>query len=177
MMKNITYIVGISASGKSTLTEQLVINDPKYIRCNRDALREAFVPNHNEKWYSEEHKEFRADREDLISHLLKAIELSNDFLIDDNTNLSWHFLEKALRGRNMVDVIITGASFDPYLCIDRDAKRDRIVGETIILKQYREFITLLVSLHDFIEANPDFSKNIKILEKDGRYNDFFSKGS
>ena len=135
------------------------------------------MPNHNEVWYTEQHAEFRGDREDLISHLLKAIELSNDFLIDDNTNLSWYFLEKALRGKNMIDVIITGASFDPYLCIDRDAKRDRIVGETIILKQYREFITLLVSLYDFIEANPLITKKIKILEKDGTYNDFFVKGS
>jgi predicted kinase len=146
-MKKI-YLIGISGSGKSTICEEFIKANPEYVRLNRDAIREALIPNHNDIWYTASYTGQRQINEGLISKLLSSIEGNNKFVIDDNTNLNEKFLTQDFKKNKHRDleVWVVMDSFDLSLCTERDLNRDRTVGKKIIEKQYNSFISLINNL-------------------------------
>lgn len=95
-MKNIIICIGVSGAGKSSWTKEFIKNNPSYLRSNRDSIREALMPNHQNSWYG------RDDRQQLES-LVTAIETKIIYstyydVVLDNTNCSL---------KNLKDMVLT----------------------------------------------------------------------
>lgn len=133
-MPFIHMLKGLPASGKTTLALEMVAVE-KMKRISKDDLR---VMLHGGK-YSLETEDFVLDVRNAITKL--AIEKGFDVVIDD-TNLNpihqeqLNFLAEAMgAGFNIINV---NTSLDE--CIERDANREKPVGESVIRGMYEKYM-------------------------------------
>lgn len=140
-MKKVILMRGLPGSGKSTYAKQLLEQAPNtYKRINRDDLRMMFdngyTSNGNEKFV----KKVR----DIL--IVKALEEGKNVIVDD-TNLSERNFTRIsqlvgeFNKQNNDTVSVEVKEFDTPLneCIERDAKRDKPVGEKVIREMHRQF--------------------------------------
>jgi predicted kinase len=140
-MKKVIVMRGLPGSGKSTWAKQMVSEDPnKYKRINRDELRMMFdngyVSPGNEKFV-------RQVRDILIT---KALTEGKHVIVDD-TNLSdknlirIQQLVQEFNKANNDAVIVELKEMETSIaaCIERDEKREKSVGESVIRKMNRQF--------------------------------------
>lgn len=138
---NIVIInVGISGSGKSTWTKEFLKKNSNYVAVNRDSFRFMFrdTPVTENKI------------EDLITELqedtiIKALNKKLNVIVD-NTNLKRKYIDalcKLVEFKADVEFRI----FDTPLktCIERDAIREKKVGEDVIQKQFKDYKNLIDS--------------------------------
>lgn len=132
---------GLPASGKSTYAKQLVDEAPNvYKRINRDDLRMMFdngyTSNGNEKFV----KKVR----DIL--IVKALEEGKSVVVDD-TNLSDRNFTRISQlvsdynKQHNQNVLVEVKEFDTPVneCIERDAQRQKPVGEKVIRQMHRQF--------------------------------------
>ena len=156
-MKKVIILRGLPGSGKSTYAKKLVSETPNsYKRINRDDLRMMFdngcLTNGNEKFI----KKVR----DLL--IIKALEEGKHVIADD-TNLSptnetrIKQLVKEFNKANSDDVMVEIKEMETPLheCIERDAQREKPVGERVIKQMHRQFY--LKDL-EYVKQNPDLPK-------------------
>jgi predicted kinase len=140
-MRKVILMRGLPASGKSTYAKQLVDEAPNvYKRINRDDLRMMFdngyTSNGNEKFV-------RKVRDILI---IKALEEGKSVVVDD-TNLSDRNFTRISQlvadysKQHNENVTVEVKEFDTPVneCIERDAKREKPVGEKVIRQMHRLF--------------------------------------
>lgn len=140
-MRKVILMRGLPASGKSTYAKQLVDSAPNtYKRINRDDLRMMFdngyTSNGNEKFV----KKVR----DIL--IVKALEEGKSVVVDD-TNLSERNFSRISQlvsdynKQHNQNVQVEVKEFDTPVneCIERDAQREKPVGEKVIRQMHRQF--------------------------------------
>lgn len=142
-MKKVIILRGIPGSGKSTYAKQLVEENPNaYKRINRDDLRAMF----DNGYVSKGNEKFVRQVRDVL--IVKALEDGKHVIVDD-LNLSDSNL---VRVRQLVhefnkahndEVTVEVKEMDTPLevCIQRDAARDKKVGESVIRDMHRRFFS------------------------------------
>ncbi len=140
-MKKIIILRGLPASGKSTFAKQLVKENPGlYKRINRDDLREMFDTYH----FSRDNEKFVKRVRDML--IREALRDGKHVIVDD-TNLSSKNINRITqlaeehRKKTGEPVEVTVKEFEVSLAeaLERDAKREKRVGERVIRKMHRQF--------------------------------------
>jgi tRNA uridine 5-carbamoylmethylation protein Kti12 len=128
-VKYLTLLSGISASGKSTLAQKLLVGSRNTIRVNKDALRSMMymgVKGPNEK--------FIRAVEFIVAG---AAAVTGKNIIVDDTNLTaddvsdWHSFAKRMH----LEFNIAHQKVDPKEAIRRDSLRANPVGAAVIRHQ------------------------------------------
>lgn len=135
-MKKVIILKGLPASGKSTWAKEMVDKYPgQYKRINKDDLR-AMIDNG--KWSKENEKFILSVRDRLISAALDNVKIA---IVDDTNFESKHEEQiKLIAASHGCPVEIK--VFDTPLeeCIERDAKREKPVGEKVIRDMHERYL-------------------------------------
>jgi predicted kinase len=139
-MQKILILIGISGSGKSTFAKQFCINNPDYLRINRDEIRKSILPfSLNDYW--QKIPDYHKKIESMVTHLhenavLTALKYRWNLVID-NTHLKISYLNDIIKLVSQFETEIRFKLIDTPLqeCIERDAARTDNVGEDFIRKQ------------------------------------------
>ena len=141
-MKKILILRGLPASGKSTYAKNLLTQNPHAgKRLNKDELR-AMLDN---SVHSKTNEKFIENVRDMM--LVEALKEGKNVVIDD-TNLSERPVErikevvqKYIRDSGeAVHIEIKDIKTSLEECLERDKKREKKVGENVIMKMYKQHI-------------------------------------
>lgn len=162
-MLTFSMMVGLPASGKSTLAKALLKNNNNTILISSDELRKELFNNindteHNTKLFNEINKRIK-------NALSKGISV-----IYDATNISWKKRRQLLwdiKKYNPYNQCYLMAT--PYeVCLENNKSRERIVPEYVIRRMYKDF---------YIPQHYEGWNNIKIIYrkeyKQSNYKDLF----
>lgn len=137
-MKQGTILVGVSASGKSSFAGMVSATE-----INRDAIRFGKVMPEAYSW--KDYK-FTGANEEAVTRIAmeyfnEAVECGEDIIISD-TNLSKKSRRKWIKDLQKagysVKIIVIHISIED--AIERDShRRNRTVGESVIISQYEQF--------------------------------------
>jgi len=156
---------GLPGSGKSTLAKKIIAENPEtYKRINRDDLR-AMFDNGNT---SDKNEKFVKKVRDLL--IVKALQEGKSIVIDD-TNLSETNLRRVsqlveeynTKFNEEVEIEVMEVNTDVAVCLERDALREKPVGEKVIRKMHRQFFK---DSPEYCAQNPNLPKAI-ICDLDG----------
>ncbi len=162
MKKNSNPIVriyiGVPASSKSTQAKEFLLKNPKWIRVNRDSFREML---RNEQQCENTIESMITE----MSYCAIDSALSRKLnIIIDNTNLKRKYIDaivEYVKYRADVEFQIFDISLEK--AIERDAFRDKKVGEVVIKRMYQEYMDLMSSFNysflnkkTFIYKDPEF---------------------
>jgi predicted kinase len=136
--------VGVSGSGKSTFSCELVKNDRKFVRVSRDDIRAMLFG-----FTDEDHKEYYT-RKDLFKYeevvtqvqdnAIRAALNKGKSVVMDSTNLKMSYINYFKNFGYPIELAIHDLPLEE--CIERDSKRSRTVGREVIERQYRDFTNL-----------------------------------
>lgn len=164
-MRKVILMKGLPGSGKSTLAKKIIAENPEtYKRINRDDLRAMF----DNGITSQSNEKFVKKVRDLL--IVKSLEEGKSIIIDD-TNLSDTNLKRVSQLVNeyntkfneKVEVEVIEVNTDLAVCIERDALREKPVGEKVIKKMHRQFFK---DSPEYCDQNPELPKAI-ICDLDG----------
>jgi|WetSurMetagenome_2_1015567.scaffolds.fasta_scaffold84883_3 predicted kinase len=138
--------VGTAGSGKSTYSCNLVNSDHNFVRVNRDDIRAMLFgftkPDDHRVYYFQKDL---GNREKIVSevqnNIIRAALLSGKSVIVDSTNLKMKYINNLKQFGYPIELVIHKTSLED--CIERDSKRDRVVGKEIIEAQYKDFTNLI----------------------------------
>jgi predicted kinase len=148
-MKKVIIVVGISGSGKSTWAKQFCIENPTWLRINRDDIRKSMLSVTLQEYNNWPVDEFRKI-ESLVtkqhnSLLINALSDGWNVIID-NTHLKASYINeyKKLLSEAFESFEISFKVFENSLeeCISNDAKREDVVGKVVLMRQVEMFMTL-----------------------------------
>lgn len=132
---------GLPASGKSTWAEEQVLKAPagQAVRVNRDLIR---IMLHADRWKGQKTEGITVSVRDTV--ILLAMQRRVPLIISDDTNLA-PSVEKDLRdlaAAGGYEFLIKDFTDVPIkTCIERDLKRLRSVGEKVIKRMARDFLS------------------------------------
>ena len=134
-IQKIIFLKGLPASGKTTWAKQYCIDNPEFIRINKDDIREMFG---NPAWNRDFEREVvRIHRELGISimHLGKS-------LIVDDTNFAPEHEEYWKKFAAYTSSEFEIKMFDTPVeeCIKRDKEREKSVGKVVIYTMNKKYI-------------------------------------
>ena len=141
-MKKILILRGLPASGKSTYAKNLLTQNPHaWKRLNKDELR-AMLDN---SVHSKTNEKFIENVRDMM--LVEALKEGKNVVIDD-TNLSERPVERIKQvvqkyitdSGETVNVEIKDIETSLEECLERDKKREKKVGESVIMLMYKQHI-------------------------------------
>ena len=141
-MKKILILRGLPASGKSTYAKNLLTQNPHiWKRLNKDELR-AMLDN---SVHTNPNEKFVVRVRDFM--LVEALKEGKSVIIDD-TNLSEKTVERIKQviqkymkdSGEIVDIEIKDMDTSLEECLERDKKREKKVGENVIMKMYKQHI-------------------------------------
>lgn len=128
-MRKIYVLQGLPASGKSTKAKELVEADKTghTIRLNRDLLREMM----HFGVYSKQNERHIMNAEKVLAQSLLVFDF--DVVVDD-TNLKQKTIDmwKDVASWMKADIEIVRIDTPLEVCIERDSKREKPVGEKVI---------------------------------------------
>ncbi|MBF7090794.1 AAA family ATPase [Flavobacterium sp. ALJ2] len=140
-MRKVILMKGLPGSGKSTLAKKMISENPEtYKRINRDDLRAMF----DNGTTSQSNEKFVKKVRDLL--IVKCLEEGKSIVVDD-TNLSETNLRRITqlvqeynkKSNEKVTVEVLEVNTDVTVCIERDALREKPVGEKVIRKMNEQF--------------------------------------
>ena len=128
-MPKLTVLVGLPASGKSTLAQELIKKNGNTIRINRDLLREML---HFNKWNGR-NEGLTIDAEVALA---KYFLMHNTNVIIDDTNLNHKNIQsyKDLADFSKAGMEVIRLNTSWAECVDRDRLREKHVGEHVIIQ-------------------------------------------
>ena len=133
-MNTLFMMRGLPASGKSTRAKAMIeASDKSIARLNKDLLREML-----------HFGEYSKENENVVRHsqmvLFRALSFMGDVIIDD-TNLRKEDLDKWELVADDLDCKFEMIEMDTDVetCIERDAKREKTVGEKVIRGFHNQF--------------------------------------
>jgi predicted kinase len=141
-MKKILILRGLPASGKSTFAKQLLDeNLGAWKRLNKDELRAMLDNSH----HTTANEKFVERVRDMM--LVEALKAGKHVVIDD-TNLSDRPVERIRQVAQkytqesgiQVHIEVKEITTSLEECLERDAKREKRVGEEVIMRMYRTHI-------------------------------------
>jgi predicted kinase len=133
--QEIILCIGLPASGKSTWAKEFCINNPTFVRINKDDIRDLLgSPVFNHK--------FENSVLDIQRRMGLAVLDTGKSLIVDDTNFApkhetyWGIIATT-RGIGLGTMF-----FDTPVeeCIERDSKREKPVGKAVIMDMYKKYI-------------------------------------
>jgi|AGTN01.1.fsa_nt_gi Predicted kinase len=132
VLKKLILLIGIPASGKTTLAQKIIAKGFAYI--NADKIREELYGNAAEQ----------GDKEEVFALFFKRLEemmSEGGNIIIDNTNLNPKqrkpILDRAV-AFGYSDVQLWLLDMPLELCLERNRSRERIVPEDIVANMYNE---------------------------------------
>lgn len=140
-MKKVILLKGLPASGKSTYAKELQVQNPgMYKRINRDDMRAMLDNSH----FSKSNEKFVKQLRDYL--IIKALENGKHVIVDD-VNLSPKNLNRIEQlvsdfnkaNNDQVQVEVREMKTSLVECLERDAKREKKVGEKVIRDFHRQF--------------------------------------
>lgn len=149
-MKKVLILTGLSGSGKSTFARQFCVQNPNWLRVNRDDLRRSLLPvSLPEYWQTWSDRE-KSRIENVVNELQKTAIVDglsrNWHILIDNTNLKLSYINefRQLLSAHFDAVEVSYQLLDVPMaeCIQRDKYRDDSVGEAVIRKQAEQLATL-----------------------------------
>lgn len=154
MNKTLTVLRGLPASGKSTVAENIVKNDPNTFRVNKDLIRKML----HFKDHLPKHERLVAE---INNMLVEKILKEGRNVVSDNTNLyerDLNYYEK-LAAENRANFKVIDMQVSPEVCVERDLKRKRL-GERYV---GRDVILNMAHRHKLVKQE----KQIAIFDLDG----------
>ena len=135
-MAELLILVGIPGSGKSTFAKELVKNN-NYVRVNRDDMRQMLKGQDMCHYLIEQ----------LITIMCNSIireALENNMnVVVDNTHVRMKYISMyKLQFGDIADIKFKVFDVPVKVAIERDSKRDRVVGEDVIRRMYNNYIEL-----------------------------------
>lgn len=134
-MQKIILLKGLPASGKSTWAKQYCLDNPNFVRVNKDDIREILG-----------NPKFTREFEDKVLALERQMGLaaikSGQSLIVDSTNFAKKHEKYWTEIATQNDLEIEIKYFDTPLdtCIERDSEREKSVGKDVIVEMYTKYI-------------------------------------
>lgn len=134
-MQTIIFCKGLPGSGKSTWAKQYCIDNPSFVRINKDDIRE-LIGN----------PKFSRAVEDLVVDIQRRLGLAilhtDKSLIVDDTNFSKTHEQYWRHISNIRHISFDVKFFDTPVeqCIQRDSSRLKSVGKDVILSMYKKYI-------------------------------------
>lgn len=133
--QKIIFCQGIPGSGKTTWAKQFCIDNPEFVRINKDDIRILLGS-----------PKFSRDFEDLVVDIQRrmglAILFTGKSLIVDDTNFSnshinyWQTISKRTGHTFEMKTFLTPVEE----CVRRDSEREKSVGKRVILDMYKKYI-------------------------------------
>lgn len=152
-MSNITLLIGIPGSGKTSKARELLAENPKLVYLNADSIREEQYGDEN--CQGDGNVVFGI----LFSRLRQAIEDGKDILVD-NTSVRKAHRKKVLSMLHSNYDIYYKVFLTPLdVCLARNAARSRVVPPTVVKDFYR-------ILQDQLELLKTETTNIEYLYAD-----------
>lgn len=136
-MSDVIILVGLPASGKSTFAKQFILDNPGWVRINKDTLR--LEIGGNDSWYKKEKLVFKRERELIKESIDNGINIviDNTHLNPKTLNATKDFVESC--GGNIVKVIYFDVEVEE--AIRRDKERGSAsVGAHVIKHMYNTWI-------------------------------------
>lgn len=140
--KKVRICIGLPGSGKTTETEDFLRKNPDWVKIGRDEfrfmLRNAPVLGFRE--------------ENMITSMVfdaarKALRSGFNVILD-NTHCKVEYIEQAIEELGeMADIEYRLFDVPVETCIERDSRRDRVVGEKVIRKMAKDLKNLKDSFH------------------------------
>ncbi|AYN04694.1 AAA family ATPase [Flavobacterium sp. 140616W15] len=164
-MRKVILMKGLPGSGKSTLAKKIISENPEsYKRINRDDLRAMF----DNGTTSQSNEKFVKKVRDIL--IVKCLEEGKSIVVDD-TNLSETNMRRVTqlvqeyntKYNEKVIVEVIEVNTDVAVCIERDALREKPVGEKVIRKMHEQFFK---DSPEYAIQNPELPKAI-ICDLDG----------
>lgn len=165
--KKIVITIGVPSSGKSTIREKYLKEDPKLCVVSQDDIRFKELDSENTKIYFDPNIEpkIKTLTFDTLDKCLKSGE--NVFFDATNTTKDKRkpIVEQARKYGYKVEMVFI--DIDPKLAILRDSKRKRQVKEKVIMDKFNEIQKPTNDEYDyFVPINPKpTKKEEKELEK------------
>lgn len=134
-MQRIIFCKGLPASGKSTWSKQFCIENPEFIRLNKDDIREIMG---NLPFSREVENVVLAIQRKMAETILSV---GKSLIIDDTNFAQKHYdyyRGIADRLHLQIDQLIFNTPLEE--CIDRDSKREKSVGKEVIIQMYKKYI-------------------------------------
>lgn len=163
---------GLPASGKSTWARKMVQDHPdKYVRCNKDDLREMMF---NSVWSKSKEKLVLHVRDTIV---LDCLEKRMSVIIDDTNLDDSHIKRMRELAAPYKDVVIKTQDFTNVSleeCLKRNAARPKPVPEFVIKDMYKKYLAvdetakLTRDLSSLIRT--DFDSNLEyavVIDLDG----------
>lgn len=135
MTKKLIICKGLPASGKSTWSKEVLVENPDYVRVNRDDIRSMM----GERMWSRKFEDIVTSVEHSL--IISALGKGYSVIVDD-TNLNEKTVEALKSLIEDEDCEVVEKIFDTPLeeCILRDSKRSKPVGENVIRGMYDKYI-------------------------------------
>lgn len=135
MSQKIIFLKGLPGSGKSTWAKQYCLDNPEFVRINKDDIR---ILLGNFPFSSKfESQVLRIQREIGIT----ILHLGKSLIVDDTNFAEKHYRYWSEISTSM-GIGIEVKNFDTPVeeCIRRDSERKESVGKQVILKMYRDYV-------------------------------------
>ena len=159
-MKKLLILQGLPASGKSSFARELLLANPgRWVRTNKDLLREMCHASH---WSKSNEKFVLKLRNTAI---LMALEAGKHVIVDDtNFGRNINQIKELVKGLAQVQVNDSFLKVPVEECIRRDLLRPKSVGKDVIMKMYNQFVR--PQLVEPIVYNPNLPDAV-IVDMDG----------
>jgi predicted kinase len=130
----VKILIGVPASGKSTLSKQLLSENANLVRVNRDDIRfmlrnQPVLPHNLEEIVS-----------DIQTKIITSALRNNKDVLVDNTNLKQKYLKQLInltKTKANIEFIVLDITLEE--AIERDKHREKRVGEDVIRKMWNDF--------------------------------------
>lgn len=135
--------IGIPGSGKSTWTDEFLAKNPDWMKVGRDDFR--FMLR------NQPFLDFKAENmvSDMVIKSARKALLTGYNVIIDNTNCKLSYINSFISSLNdLADIDYRYFDTPLKTCIERDALREKKVGETIIKKMHKD-LTIMLDSFDF----------------------------
>jgi predicted kinase len=144
----VIFTRGISASGKTTWSEQFVKENPEFVNINRDDIRWSLFTDNIPDWgkykFSKGNEKLVSDKQ--IELIIDAVKNGKSIIIS-NTNLKDNYITSIMSLPYLSHYSHEVKWFDIDLleALKRDALRINGVGYDVITKQYQSYMELKYS--------------------------------
>ena len=141
-MKNraVKILIGIPGSGKTTWADEFLSKNPDWMKVGRDDFRfmlrnQAFL-------------DFKAENmiTDMVVQTARKALLTGYNVIIDNTNCRLSYINKMVEALgDLADIDYRYYDTPLDTCVERDSKREKKFGETVIKKMHKDLVIMLDS--------------------------------
>lgn len=134
MNQKILLLKGLPGSGKTEYAKQYCLNNPEFVRINKDDIR---ILLGNLPYSREVEKEVLRIERDLGLTILK---LGKSIIVDDTNFATYHTSYWKNVAESGFEFLSETIDTPVEVCIQRDLSREKSVGKQVILDMYERYV-------------------------------------